>query len=448
MPQILNNPDEMIAAMLDSGVDLSAAAADPSAAIPTGRSIVTFRPEASEAAVAQLSEMAPGGLARSMDFTDQDVTAEGLSGASTLVFDELGIAVLDEAAGAAMTERVATESAQDGPSESPVLAVEPEIFMFAADLSAAEYLRGFAAAAERIRADLGAGGPPADAPPTDEEPGAEALGNTWGLIVTRAATSSLTGNFIKVAILDTGFDFRHPDFAGRAITQASFIAGQSAQDGNGHGTHCTGTACGPRTPPGLIPRYGVASLARIHIGKVLSNGGSGTSASVLAGMNWAVANRCEVISMSLSGGGGPFTYYTEAGARALGAGCLIIAAAGNDSQRPGLVRPTGAPANSPSIMAVAALEPNLGLAPYSNRGSIDIAGPGSSVYSAWPMPQRYRTISGTSMATPHVAGCAALLAQSSPAWRGAALRMQLRAMARPLGLLPVDVGNGLVQARQ
>ena len=448
MPQILNNPDDMIAAMLDSGIDLGAAAADPSAAIPTGRTIVTFKPDAADAAIAQLTDLTPGRLARSQDFAAQEVTEAGVSDAASLVFDELGIAVLDEEAGTAMVERMTIESASDQPTDSPVLAVEPEVFVFAANMSVADYLRGFQAAAERIRSDLGSGGALPGTPLEPEEPGAEALGNTWGIIQTRAATSSLNGNFIKVAILDTGFDFRHPDFAGRAVTHASFIAGQTTQDGNGHGTHCTGTACGPRTPPGLIPRYGVAWAARIHIGKVLSNSGSGTSASVLAGMNWAVANRCEVISLSLGAGGGSFTFYTEAGSRALAAGCLMIAAAGNDSQRPTMVRPVGAPANSPSIMAVAALEPNLTIAPYSNRGSIDIAGPGSSVYSSFPMPQRYRTLSGTSMATPHVAGCAALLAQSSPAWRGNALWMQLRAMARPIGIPPNDAGAGLVQARQ
>jgi len=265
----------------------------------------------------------------------------------------------------------------------------------------------------------------------------------------RAATSRFSGRGIKIAILDTGFDFRHPDFVGRPIVHSSFIAGQSTQDVQGHGTHCTGTAAGPRAPAGAVPRYGIAYDASIYIGKVLSNSGSGTSATVLAGMNWAIANRCQVISMSLGGGGGPYAYYTQAGQAALNAKCLIIAAAGNASNRPGMIAPVGAPANSPTIMAVAALDPNLGVAFYSCGGpQIAIAGPGSSVYSSVPMPTRYGVKSGTSMATPHVAGCAALLAQSNAGLRGTALRNALRALAQPLPKPPTDVGKGLVRAVQ
>jgi subtilisin family serine protease len=130
----------------------------------------------------------------------------------------------------------------------------------------------------------------------------------------------------------------------------------------------------------------------------------------------------------------------------MAAGCLIIAAAGNDSNRPGLVVPTGAPANSPSVVAVAAVDSNLRIASFSNGGKIEIAGPGVNVYSAWPRPNLHRTISGTSMATPHVAGCAALWAQSNAALRGAALRTRLLSSARTLPIAASAVGAGLVQA--
>ena len=132
--------------------------------------------------------------------------------------------------------------------------------------------------------------------------------------------------------------------------------------------------------------------------------------------------------------------YTNAGAAALRNGCLIIAAAGNAGAN------TGSPANSPTIMSVASLDPTLAPSSFSNRGKIEIAAPGRDVFSSWPRPTRYRTISGTSMATPHVAGCAALWAQSNSTLRGAALWRQLQSSARRLPFPASSVGNGLVQA--
>jgi subtilisin family serine protease len=129
-----------------------------------------------------------------------------------------------------------------------------------------------------------------------------------------------------------------------------------------------------------------------------------------------------------------------------------VAAAGNESNRPVSIRPVGHPANCPSILAVAALDTNLAVASFSNRGlnpdggQIDIAGPGVEVYSSWPMPGRYRTLSGTSMATPHAAGVAALLAEANPGARGAALARLLIATARRLDAPSSDVGAGIVQA--
>jgi len=240
-------------------------------------------------------------------------------------------------------------------------------------------------------------------------------------------------------VLDTGMDLGHPDFAGRAFVTQSFV-GQPVQDLHSHGTHCIGTACGPKAPVGSTPRYGVAFRAPIFVGKVLTNSGSGTTASVLAGMNWAIANRCPVISMSLGGPGPVQAAYTAAGTSALSRGCLIIAAAGNDAAA------TGAPANSPTIMSVASLDRTLSPSSFSNFGKVEIAAPGRDVFSSVPRPTRYGTKSGTSMATPHVAGCAALWAETSPALRGMALWNRLQTTAKPLPFSPVRVGKGIVQA--
>lgn len=275
---------------------------------------------------------------------------------------------------------------------------------------------------------------------------------TWGLQATGAAESTFTGAGIKVAVLDTGFDAEHPDFAGRTITTKSFVEGEDASDGHGHGTHCIGSSCGPRsTAQGR--GYGVASGAEIYAGKVLGANGSGSDATILAGIDWALENECHVISMSL--GADVQTVhppYVTAGRRALELGSLIIAAAGNNAQRsqgnPGFV---GAPANSPYVMAVAALNGSLKVADFSARtlagrgGQVDISGPGVNVYSSWPGTKRYNTISGTSMATPHVAGIAALLAEAT-GLRARELWAELVQEAQRLEQFSVDVGAGMTQA--
>jgi subtilisin family serine protease len=244
-----------------------------------------------------------------------------------------------------------------------------------------------------------------------------------------------------VAVLDTGMDLNHPDFVGRQFVTNTFV-GQPVQDLAGHGTHCIGTSCGTLSPAGTTPRYGIGyKVQPIFVGKVLTNSGTGTTGSVLAGINWAIANNCTVISMSLGAQIPVQAAYTAAGQAALNKGLLIVAAAGNSYGQP-----TGAPANSPTIMAVASVDQNLAPSNFSNSGKLELAGPGRDVFSSWPMPVRYKTISGTSMATPHVAGCAALWAQTSPSLRGQALWNKLLASVKPLPYPPTKVGKGLVQA--
>src|SRR5947208_1507313 len=170
-----------------------------------------------------------------------------------LVFPELNVAVV---AGPAVADPAIARLAAVAEADSPILAVEPETFIFPSAEDWQEYLRGFAAAADRIHRDLGAAavGAARRAPLPHEEEAAAAVA-TWGLAATRATTSHFSGRGIKIAVLDTGFDFNHPDFQGRAFTSQSFITGQTVQDANGHGSHTTGTACGPRAPIG-VPRYG------------------------------------------------------------------------------------------------------------------------------------------------------------------------------------------------
>jgi subtilisin len=419
----LSSIDRMLIAAMERGDE----------SLETGRYIVTYAPESGEAAREALAG-ADLRMADARDYEDQAVGAQDVGDADGLNLPEIGVAIISSPdfaeRGMALSED----------SSNPIEIVEPEHFMFADNLSA-DYLRGFRRAAEALAAEADGRVPDSDhAHDQDGEFGAEVLGATWGLKACRVPQSSRTGAGIRVAILDTGFDLMHPDFAGRPIISQSFV-GQPVQDLNGHGTHCTGTSCGPLSPPGTTPRYGIGFKAQIFIGKVLSNAGSGSTGTVLAGMNWAVANNCTVISMSLGAQIPVQAAYTAAGQAALNKGLLMVAAAGN-----AYCQPTGAPANSPTIMAVASLDPNLAPSNFSNCGKLQIAGPGRDVFSSWPMPVRYKTISGTSMATPHVAGCAALWAQTSPGLRGQALWNRLQATARLLPYPPTKVGRGLVQA--
>ncbi|WP_120003031.1 S8 family serine peptidase [Nesterenkonia muleiensis] len=286
------------------------------------------------------------------------------------------------------------------------------------------------------------------------EPGFEDTSElTWGLQAIGIASAQQLGQAgagVRVAVLDTGFDAAHPDFAARTIVTESFIDGEGPDDAHGHGTHCIGTACGPWQPE-TGPGYGVAPESEIYSGKVLGDDGTGSDTSILAGIDWALQNDCQVISMSLGADVREVhPPYVAAGRRALESGSLIIAAAGNNAQRsegdPGFV---GAPANSPHIMAVAAVDSQLRTADFSARsaphdgGEIDLTAPGVDVYSAWLGEERHRSISGTSMATPHVSGIAALICGVSET-RGEQLWQELVTHAAALeDEDPEDVGAGL-----
>ncbi len=276
---------------------------------------------------------------------------------------------------------------------------------------------------------------------------------TWGLQaiqIRHAQESGQTGETMRLAVLDTGFDASHPDFAGRSVTLESFIAGEGPEDVHGHGTHCIGTACGPWVAQSG-PGYGVAAGVEIFSGKVLGEDGSGSDTSILAGIDWALQNGCQVISMSLGADVREVhPPYVTAGRRALEQGSLLVAAAGNNAGRsagdPGFV---GAPANSPFVMAVGAVDSALQVADFSARslphdgGEVDIAAPGVDIYSSWPRPELFRSISGTSMATPHVSGIAAVVAGST-GLRGQQLWDELIRTALPLeDAQAADVGAGL-----
>ncbi|MDX6306806.1 MAG: hypothetical protein QOI77_3775, partial [Blastocatellia bacterium] len=265
--------EEMLLAALERGDDT----------LETGRYLVTFKEGAAEEGMQSLGAQGMR-VADAREFTDQAVTLENVGDADAVAFPEIGVALVGGDAAQARGMSVQMEAATDSAIES----IDPEYFMFPAN-SPAEYLHGFLRAAETIAKDLleGGGGPAQAGTEVD----AQVLGATWGLIACKVPPSLRSGVGIKVAVLDTGFDLGHPDFAGRSITGQTFV-GQPVQDLNGHGTHTTGTATGPKAPAGSTPRYGIGFRTSIFSGKVLTNSGTGSQAAVLAGMNWAIANRC------------------------------------------------------------------------------------------------------------------------------------------------------------
>lgn len=279
---------------------------------------------------------------------------------------------------------------------------------------------------------------------------------TWGLQITGVVNSQYSGRGVKVAIIDSGLDFNHPDFIGRSIISKSFIPGvANAQDGSGSGTYNTGIVCGPRRPE-ILPRYGIAYESDIYVAKVLGDNGSGSTVSIVQGIEWAISQGCSVIDLPLGSSvrrGERFSvFYERIASRALEQGALIISGVGNGSQRPLRINPVDSPANCPSIMAVGAIDSQLTIARFSNAGinpdggAVDLVAPGVDVYSSHPMPNKYTRQSGTARTASFVAGIAALYAEAYPQARGEALWNLLIRNAQRLTLPSRDIGSGLVQA--
>jgi len=308
-----------------------------------------------------------------------------------------------------------------------------------------------------------------------------ALEIEWGVKAVKADTSPFTGDGVVVAVLDTGIDAAHPAFAGMDIEEKDFT-GEGNGDTHGHGTHCAGVIFGRTTGN---RRIGVApGVKKALIGKVLGREGGGSD-QIVEAIQWAVKNGANVISMSL---GMDFPglvkrlensgIQTEAAVsialedyrenvnlfeslasliKGNKTGVIIVAAAGNESERPRYEIAVSLPAVCDGIISIAAIgqaSNGFSTAPFSNTGA-NISGPGVNVVSA-KRGGGFIAMSGTSMATPHVAGVAALWAEKINKGIGSLNTLELttdllgsatRDGMGP-GFDPSDVGLGLIQAPQ
>jgi len=277
----------------------------------------------------------------------------------------------------------------------------------------------------------------------------------------RVLTSPWSGGGIKIAMLDTGFDFAHPDFTGRAIPILGFQLAPRlpVQDLIGHGTHTTGLVCGPRVPASGAHRYGVAYDASVTMSRVTTPTGI-PDAALFAGMTDAMLNNVSIVCMSLASpvsfGLGHSQPFEDIAKVVSSSNVLLIAAAGNSPEL--VVRPVEHPANCPSVMAVAALDGNFGPWDASCRqvnsdGEVNVSAPGFRILSA-KLGGGVVEMSGTSMASAYAAGVAALWAHSDPTLRGSALQTILQTNVKRVvdasgnPIPPEIVGMGLIQAPQ
>ncbi|GGN78408.1 peptidase [Actinoplanes lobatus] len=264
------------------------------------------------------------------------------------------------------------------------------------------------------------------------------------------------GRGVKVAVLDTGVDASHPDLADQVDDKVSFVPDEDTSDVNGHGTHVAATIVGTGAGSAGANR-GVAPGADLIVGKVLANGGSGQDSWVLAGMQWAAESGADVVSMSLgdstlSDGSDPLSVAVDALSAQYGT--LFVIASGNNGPQS-----IGSPGAAASALTVGAVSKQDALAAFSSTGPLlgsgalkpDITAPGVNITAARSQQMTsgtglYRTISGTSMATPHVSGAAAILAQRHPGWTGAQLKEALMSSAKGLKTTytPYEVGAGRV----
>ncbi|GAA0448755.1 peptidase [Paractinoplanes deccanensis] len=262
-----------------------------------------------------------------------------------------------------------------------------------------------------------------------------------------------TGAGVDVAVLDTGVDTGHPDLAGRIAETASFVPGEEVTDRHGHGTHVASTIAGTGAASGGTER-GVAPGAELHIGKVLDDAGEGQDSWIIGGMEWAARTaKAKVISMSLGGGPSDGTDPLSAAVNRLSdeTGALFVIAAGNSGPDAQTVSSPGA---ADAALTVGAVDAQDRLAVFSSRGprpgdnapKPDISGPGVDILAARSQyaPEgegAYQTMSGTSMATPHVAGAAALLAAEHPDWTGRQLKDALMSTSKATPRYPIEFGG-------
>lgn len=271
----------------------------------------------------------------------------------------------------------------------------------------------------------------------------------WGInrIDAEQAWTTTNADTVKVGIIDTGIDLSHPDLKNNIKGGYNALRpGRSANDDNGHGTHVAGIIGALNDTIGVV---GVGPQIDLYAVKVLNRNGSGYLSDIIEGMDWSINNGIQVINMSL-GTNSDVQSFHDAVTRANQAGIVQIAAAGNDG---GAVDYPGA---YPEVIAVSATDSNDNIASWSSRGpEVDFTAPGVNIYSTYK-GQTYKTLSGTSMASPHVAGTAALVLSvpsvcdldlngtCSPA----EVEQRLAATAQDLGVIGYDplYGNGLINA--
>ncbi|WP_298325424.1 S8 family serine peptidase [Haloactinopolyspora sp.] len=267
-----------------------------------------------------------------------------------------------------------------------------------------------------------------------------------------AWAEGLDGSGVSVAVLDSGYDPSHPDLQDRVVASANFSAEKSAVDGNGHGTHVAATVAGSGAASDGTYR-GVAPGSKLLIGKVLDDSGSGFESEIIAGMQWAVDQGADVVNLSLgtdfaSDGSDPLSLAVNQLTESSDA--LFVVAAGNTGPAPSTVTSPGA---ADAALTVGAVDKADQAAWFSSRGprfgdgaiKPEIVAPGVGIVAARAagtslgnlLDEHYTALNGTSMATPHVAGAAAILAQQHPDWGAEELKGRLVSAATPLDNEPV-----------
>jgi subtilisin family serine protease len=218
---------------------------------------------------------------------------------------------------------------------------------------------------------------------------------------------------VTVAVIDTGIDLTHPDLAGNIVGSVNFVNTNSANDDNGHGSHCAGTIAAINNTQGVV---GVAPNASLLAVKVLDRRGSGSYSAITSGINWAAANGANILSMSLGGSASNSAMQTACNTAAQS--CFVVAAAGNSGDCNLSTNEINYPAYYSSVLSVGATSVDPAsldalMCFSSSNPDVELSAPGADILSTWKSGG-YNTISGTSMACPHVAGCAAVLWNGNP----------------------------------